>query len=144
MFLVANTANPRPIIGSGVDAAIHAKAGEKLLEARKQIVTIAPGSSAITKAFGLEAKYVNRNAVSLGGDCDTLTCIAGSVAEGFYGVPEDLKKECRKRLDKKMLAVLDRIEDFNKREILENHSISDFETDRNEIPFDKFVESRYN
>ena len=30
---------------------------------------------------------VIRTAVSLGGDCDTLTCIAGSIAEGFYGVP---------------------------------------------------------
>ena len=57
---------------------------------------------------------VIRNAVSLGGDCDTLTCIAGSIAEGYYGVPEDLKKECRRRLDKEMLKVLDEIEDYKK------------------------------
>ena len=31
---------------------------------------------------------VIRTAVSLGGDCDTVTVIAGSVAEGYYGVPE--------------------------------------------------------
>jgi len=37
---------------------------------------------------------VIRTAVSLGGDCDTLTAIAGSIAEGFYGVPEELKKQC--------------------------------------------------
>lgn len=36
-----------------------------------------------------------RTAVSLGGDCDTLTAIAGSIAEGFYGVPEELKQQCR-------------------------------------------------
>ena len=30
---------------------------------------------------------VIRTAVSLGGDCDTLTCIAGAIAEGFYGGP---------------------------------------------------------
>ena len=30
-----------------------------------------------------------RTAVSLGGDCDTLTCIAGSIAEAQYGVPGD-------------------------------------------------------
>ena len=41
---------------------------------------------------------VIRTAVSLGGDCDTLTCIAGAMAEGFYGVPEQLKQECRNRL----------------------------------------------
>ena len=41
---------------------------------------------------------VIRTAVSLGGDCDTLTAIAGSIAEGFYGVPEWMKAECRNRL----------------------------------------------
>ena len=49
---------------------------------------------------------VIRTAVSLGGDCDTLTCIAGAIAEGFYGVPEDLKQECRSRLDSVLLSVL--------------------------------------
>ena len=51
---------------------------------------------------------VIRTAVSLGGDCDTLTCIAGSIAEAFYGVPDELIRECRKRLPKDMLYVLDR------------------------------------
>lgn len=53
---------------------------------------------------------VIRTAVSLGGDCDTLTCIAGSIAEGFYGVPEELKEECRKRLPEKLRAVLTRFD----------------------------------
>ena len=51
-----------------------------------------------------------RPAVSLGGDCDTLTCIAGSIAEAFYGVPDEMKKECRKRLPDDMLRVLDQFE----------------------------------
>ena len=50
---------------------------------------------------------VIRTAVSLGGDCDTLTAIAGSIAEAFYGVPEELKRECRNRLDKRLTKVLD-------------------------------------
>ena len=50
---------------------------------------------------------VLRTAVSLGGDCDTLTAIAGSIAEGFYGVPEALKAECRKRLPQELRAILD-------------------------------------
>lgn len=37
-----------------------------------------------------------RNAVSLGGDSDTLAAIAGSIAEPFYGIPEDIRKEARK------------------------------------------------
>lgn len=50
---------------------------------------------------------VIRTAVSLGGDCDTLTCIAGSIAEGFYGVSAELKDECKSRLDPALLRVLD-------------------------------------
>ncbi len=49
---------------------------------------------------------VIRTAVSLGGDCDTLTCIAGSVAEAFYGVSDDLKEECMSRLPQDLLEVL--------------------------------------
>ena len=45
---------------------------------------------------GQSFEDVIRTAVALGGDCDTLTCIAGSMAEAFYGVPEKLKAECRK------------------------------------------------
>ena len=53
---------------------------------------------------------VIRTAVSLGGDCDTLTAIAGSIAEGFYGVPEALRLECRSRLPEDLLEILDRVE----------------------------------
>ena len=37
---------------------------------------------------------VIRTAVSLGGDCDTLTDIATAMAEAFYGLPEELKVKC--------------------------------------------------
>lgn len=53
---------------------------------------------------------VIRTAVSLGGDCDTLTCIAGTMAEAFFGVPEALKEKCRSYLDETMLEVLERFE----------------------------------
>ena len=32
-----------------------------------------------------------RNAVSLGGDSDTLACITGGIAEAFYGMPPELQ-----------------------------------------------------
>ena len=54
---------------------------------------------------------VIRTAVSLGGDCDTLTAIAGSVAEGFYGVPEELKKECMDRLPEDLREIVKRLEE---------------------------------
>ena len=55
---------------------------------------------------------VIRTAVSLGGDCDTLTAIAGSIAEGFYGVPDDLKAECYNRLPEPLLKALKVFEEY--------------------------------
>jgi len=60
----------------------------------------------------LEAESVEgalRNAVSLGGDSDTQACIAGAIAEGFYGgVPESIRVETLKRLpdDLRTMAVI--------------------------------------
>ena len=47
-----------------------------------------------------------RTAVSLGGDSDTLAAITGSIAEAFYGVPENLKAECRERLTPELKELL--------------------------------------
>lgn len=55
---------------------------------------------------------VIRTAVPLGDDCDTLTAIAGSIAEGFYGVPAELKEECYKRLPEPLLKVLKAFEEY--------------------------------
>ena len=55
---------------------------------------------------GESFEEVIRTAVSLGGDCDTLTCIAGSIAEGFYGVPEELKLACIDRLPNDLRNIL--------------------------------------
>lgn len=63
---------------------------------------------------GTDFEDVIRTAVSLGGDCDTLTCIAGSIAEAFYGVPDEMKAEARRRLPQDMLDVLDRFEGVKK------------------------------
>jgi ADP-ribosylglycohydrolase len=49
---------------------------------------------------------VIRTAVSLGGDSDTIGAMAGSIAEAFYGVPEDFKRECENRLPDDLLEVL--------------------------------------
>ena len=39
-----------------------------------------------------------RNAISIGGDSDTLGCITGCIAEAFFGVPDELRKEAMKYL----------------------------------------------
>ena len=55
---IVNTANPKPIVGWGVDAGIHKKAGQKLLAARCKIGSIAFGDVAVTPAYNLDARYV--------------------------------------------------------------------------------------
>lgn len=55
---LVNTANPNPVIGSGVDSGIHKKAGHELLAARQKIGCIDFGDAVMTPGFGLDAKYV--------------------------------------------------------------------------------------
>ena len=59
---------------------------------------------------GNDFEDVIRTAVSLGGDCDTLTCIAGSIAEAFYGVPVGMMAECQSRMTEDMKQVMDRFD----------------------------------
>lgn len=49
-----------------------------------------------------------RNAVYLGGDADTMACIAGAVAAAYYGgVPEWMAREARARLPDDLRGVID-------------------------------------
>ena len=51
-----------------------------------------------------------RNAVSLGGDSDTLAAIAGSIAEAMWGCSHEMKKRCRDYLDGSLTATAERFE----------------------------------
>ena len=53
-----------------------------------------------------------RNAVSLGGDSDTLAAIAGSIAEGRYGIPAELQGRVLALLDPPLRKVLDAFEQY--------------------------------
>lgn len=55
---IVNTANPMPVIGSGVDDQIHRAAGPELLKAREAIGPIAVGDAFLTPGFRLKARYV--------------------------------------------------------------------------------------
>ena len=56
-----------------------------------------------------------QNAVSLGGDADTMACIAGAIAQAYYKtVPSDIISQIREKLPPLLLAVVDRFaEQFN-------------------------------
>ena len=109
---IVNTANPKPVIGSGTDSAIYHAAGETaLLAERRRIDNIAPGSAAATPAFRLQAKHIIHTVGPVWmdgshGERDILrSCYAKSlalaaelcaesiafplIATGVYGFPKD-------------------------------------------------------
>jgi len=56
--VIVNSANPRAIVGGGVDRAIHKAAGPELLIARQKIGNIDTGEAFITPGYNLLAQYV--------------------------------------------------------------------------------------
>lgn len=51
-----------------------------------------------------------RNAISIGGDSDTIAAITGSIAEAYYGIPTELRKLALTFLDKTQLDILNAFE----------------------------------
>ncbi len=49
-----------------------------------------------------------RNAVSLGGDADTIACITGGIAQVMFGLPESIAVTARGFLTDDLIAVVDR------------------------------------
>lgn len=47
-----------------------------------------------------------RNAISIGGDSDTVAAICGGVAQAYYGVPSDIRKSALEYLDDDLLGIL--------------------------------------
>lgn len=68
--------------------------------------TVPPAIVCALEADGYEDAV--RNAISLGGDSDTLACITGGIAEALYGLPEDIALEARVHLDAHLQGVVDR------------------------------------
>ena len=51
-----------------------------------------------------------RNAISIGGDSDTVAAIAGGVAEAFFGIPTALIDVAKLYLDDDLLQLAEKIE----------------------------------
>ncbi len=49
-----------------------------------------------------------RNAISIGGDSDTLAAIACAIAAAYYGVPDEIEQEARSYLDSYLTDILDK------------------------------------
>lgn len=48
-----------------------------------------------------------RRAITTGGDSDTIACMAGGIAEAYYGVPKQLKKQALAKLDESLAAIIE-------------------------------------
>ncbi|MHA1611308.1 MAG: ADP-ribosylglycohydrolase family protein, partial [Promethearchaeota archaeon] len=68
--------------------------------------TVPPAIRAFLESKNFEDAI--RNAISIGGDSDTLTCITGGIAEAFYGngVPDQVRSYVETKLDTKLLDIL--------------------------------------
>lgn len=109
---IVNTANPDPIIGGGMDAAIYYAAGKRrLLAERKKIGKIAPGEVVSTRAFKLDAAYIlhtvgpvwidgcqgeleilhscYKKSLELASDLSCNSIAFPLIATGTYGFPKD-------------------------------------------------------
>ncbi|MGF1608234.1 MAG: ADP-ribosylglycohydrolase family protein [Kiloniellales bacterium] len=75
--------------------------------------TVPPALAAVFAADGWEEAV--RTAVCLGGDTDTLACIAGAVAEAAHGLPTEIAKSARGYLTDDLRAVLERFESARSR-----------------------------
>ncbi len=85
---IVNTANPKPVVGTGVDTAIHNAAGPELLKARKKIGDIKVCEAVATPAFDLPAKFV----IHVVGPAwvDENTVEFPLLSTGNYGFPKKL------------------------------------------------------
>ncbi|MBY0232864.1 MAG: ADP-ribosylglycohydrolase family protein [Gemmataceae bacterium] len=70
--------------------------------------TVPPAIRAFLEASDYEEAV--RLAVSLGGDADTLACIAGGIAQAKYGVPVDIRAQALERLDARLREVVEAFE----------------------------------
>ena len=69
--------------------------------------------------FLLSSSYIDtiRKSVCIGGDSDTIACIAGSIAEAYYGMDEKYKEETMKRLPKDLQEIVNDFEGYRKNRI---------------------------
>jgi type I restriction enzyme M protein len=72
-----------------------------------------------------------RNAISIGGDSDTLAAITGGIAEAYYGIPTDIRKHALTYLDERLLGIL--VEFENKYPTLMEKGKVKIETKKKEI-----------
>ena len=116
-IFLARTGSTKAQIKAYIEAHFHYDLSRTCDEIRPDYCHVETCQQTVPEAItafleGESFEDVIRTAGSLGGDCDTLTCIAGSIAEGYYPVPDALKRECEHRLTPDLLDVLLRMQPY--------------------------------
>jgi ADP-ribosylglycohydrolase len=114
VVFLARTTRDRDAIRSFVEERIGYDVSRSLAEIRPDYTfnetcqrTVPEAIVAFLESHDYESAV--RNAVSLGGDADTLACITGGIAEAFYGpVPEAIRDAVCSRLEPWMIEVVER------------------------------------
>ena len=65
---------------------------------------------------GKDYEDVIRRAITLGGDSDTIACIAGGIAEAYYGMPDAFRDEVMQRLDDRQRMIVKKFQEMTKRQ----------------------------
>ena len=65
-----------------------------------------------------------RNAISLGGDSDTLAAITGSIAEAAFDIPDWIKNKALDYLDKSLKEIYERWSSWSGRQQADNTSLN--------------------
>ena len=66
---------------------------------------------AITCALeGTDYEDAVRNAISIGGDADTIACITGGIAEVMFGLPDEIAEASLGYLTDDLIEVVDRFQ----------------------------------
>ena len=109
--VIVNSANPEPLIGGGVDFAIHEAGGKELVQARIDLGDIATSEVKYTKGYNLPSKYVfhtvgpvykdghskereelyacYRNSLELALELDCESIAFPLISAGVFGYPKD-------------------------------------------------------
>ena len=63
-------------------------------------------------AFLISSGYEDtiKNAISMGGDADTMACIAGGIAAAYYGLPKEIEKKGKEFLPNDFKSIIKRLE----------------------------------
>jgi ADP-ribosylglycohydrolase len=113
---LARTGNEKPAIKEFIETEFSYGLSETLDEIREgyQFDVSCQGSVPQSIIAFLEADDYEdaiRNAISLGGDADTMACIAGGIAEAYWEVPEQIAQQAMGKLDQELQTVVEIFQD---------------------------------